>query len=143
MRRRRAVSNSPASLLRRCGSSTVARFVLIRSLPGAPDFFLSAVFFGSSLFFSGLRRPLPHFLGRRSGNCNSELDACSAQTVARPSRLRNKQAVGHALSQSGSHINVHIRRDLAPSPPCFEPPILIPCRCKEQTFAASGKEHAP
>lgn len=31
MRRRRAASNSPASLLRRSGSSTVARFVLIRS----------------------------------------------------------------------------------------------------------------
>jgi hypothetical protein len=31
MRRRRAASNSPASLLRRFGSSTVARFVLIGS----------------------------------------------------------------------------------------------------------------
>src|ERR1700738_4670136 len=42
MRRRRAVSNSPASLLRRLGSSTVARFVLIKSLapcyPGSVPF---------------------------------------------------------------------------------------------------------
>src|SRR5580765_6520569 len=77
MRRRRAASNSPASLLRRFGSSTVARFVLIsRCARGSRSLSLSAVFFGSCLFISGLRRPLsvslahileaPHFVALAS-----------------------------------------------------------------------------
>src|SRR5437868_12196477 len=79
MRRRRAVSNSPASLLFRFGSSTVARFVLIRMLPGLRTFPFGR-FSAALLWFCGTTQALtfflPCFLGVGRFYCNLATSDC-------------------------------------------------------------------
>src|SRR6202020_566913 len=138
MRRRSAVSNSPASLLRRFGSSTVARFVLIRSfVQRLRTLSLSAVFFGSLLVFSGLRGPVPVFQP-------TSLDASnSVPEVPRPACYEIKQASGHEAAILRHPSNSRICQGLAPSNPFSAPLHRPPQTPYEKYFAPSRKEHAP
>src|SRR5437764_10602239 len=85
MRRRNAASNSPASELRRFGSSTVARFVLISFIFSLLS---QAVWLGLVLLVPGLRN------SHVDKFCHREQLLCLP--VHSPGLPLNKQAFGHA-----------------------------------------------
>src|SRR5258708_19764658 len=93
MRRRRAPSNSPASLLRRFGSSTVARFVLIRSLSGGRTFFpFVRPFFRLLPAYFRTSQALFRLSGPFSGSAKLyHFPRCSFQKLSSSASLSNNQ----------------------------------------------------
>ena len=136
MRRRRAASNSPASLLRRFGSSTVARFVLIRSFPGLPGLYpfrpFSAALFPFSPDFIGLTAsPLPTFW--KSPQLLPDCDASDALEISK--WLATPSPIDATLRK------YHIWHRLAPFPSDSPAPSPGHPPPKRKTFAPSRKEH--